>query len=344
MVEREIAGLVDSQDQFSQEAEQQPIEEVLAVLEAPESTDMTESPLALILTSTSSQNENEQQMNEIFDFLHKKLAHSGIADAQWPIAGTSAPEEPRSSPPLDLPPPPVEGEDQLEAVLFGNEDQGLKSNGSPEDEQAPVPIGTENQEMESLFSHLKLKLALDGIQVSSSEQAAIAELAEDRYEDTNDVTHLSPLPTPPSIVPLPIQPYVIDMPEPQALCKSSRARLLLSRAEEQSIEPNSSDPTRSGIVDTCARCSSSIPDANPRLLALGQVYHQECFTCLGTWILLPLRFIGTNEPRYRRPHRKACKQGLDREFFGNGRDSDWEGIFCGEACWVRHTAQQSPLP
>jgi hypothetical protein len=42
----------------------------------------------------------------------------------------------------------------------------------------------------------------------------------------------------------------------------------------------SSCPT--GKLDLCARCLLSIPADQPRLLAMGRVYHAPCFVCTGT--------------------------------------------------------------
>ncbi len=106
MVEKEIAGLeVEVREEKQAAAEQEATSSaiasdlLLAADEGPSAsyTEMTSlllgSPPDESVVSSTQQSENEQQMNEIFDYLHKKLADSGLARSRMslPVAMPTMP-------------------------------------------------------------------------------------------------------------------------------------------------------------------------------------------------------------------------------------------------------------
>lgn len=204
MVEKEIAGLVDSQEQPEpvpepeSEPEHEPDEEEEPDYDAeelnPPSENTNESEISGANTELQSAvenskkaNDNEQQLSDIFDFLHKKLADSGISgtkkdtrqQSRFDDSESPAAEPTISYPVGDLPPPPPDGSDQFEQV---------------EEEQA-------KGEIETIFTGLQLKLKTGGI-VTSLEQASVLELTMESGEDLHSFPRISPLPSPPPIEPL----------------------------------------------------------------------------------------------------------------------------------------------
>ena len=118
MVEKEIAGLeVEVREEKQAAAEQEATSSAIAsdlLLAAGEGSSASSytkmaslllgSPPDETVVSSTQQSENEQQMNEIFDFLHKKLADSGLARSRMslPVAMPTMP------PPVCNPAPSTE--------------------------------------------------------------------------------------------------------------------------------------------------------------------------------------------------------------------------------------------
>jgi len=334
MVEKEIAGLeVEVREEKQAAAEQEATSSAIAsdlLLPADEGpsasyTEMTSlllgSPPDESVVSSTQQSENEQQMNEIFDFLHKKLADSGLARSRMslPVAMPTMP------PPVCSPAPitdALEPEPTLPApssasgvAVFHTLPDVADLPPPPEEDDGAdyydVDEQPENQKMNNIFSKLQHKLANEGIKtipptprfVSSAEQAVVTELiGSGECEDLQPLCAQATLPSPPSIEMLP-SPRLMALSLRRGLAGSSsglaavsthlyHARLLPSRQQEQAdadaiAGPRPPPSARGGRLDMCARCTRHIPDDQPRLLALGRVYHQPCLTCTGTVLSLP---------------------------------------------------------
>jgi hypothetical protein len=336
MVEKEIAGLeVEVREEKQAAAEQEATSSAIAsdlLLAAGEGSSASSytkmaslllgSPPDETVVSSTQQSENEQQMNEIFDFLHKKLADSGLARSRMslPVAMPTMPPPVCNPAPITdalkpeptLPPPTSASG---VAVFHTIPDVADLPPPLEEDDGADyydVDEQPENQKINNIFSKLQQKLANEGIKtipptprfVSSAEQAVVTELVgSGECEDLQPLCAQATLPSPPSIEMLP-SPRLMALSLRRGLAGSSlsglaavsihlyHARLLPSRQQEQAdadaiAGPRPPPSARGGRLDMCARCARHIPDDQPRLLALGRVYHQPCLTCTGTVLSLP---------------------------------------------------------
>jgi hypothetical protein len=320
MVEKEIAGLevevreekeaveatvVSSRGETPREADL-PAEDTEATAREPSQDESAGLP-----------SENEQ-MNEIWDFLSNKLANSGLARSRLSllIAMPTTPPPPpsNSSTPSAAEPvkvvltPPTSLPGSSVAVFHPVPDVSELPPPPEEDDGADyfdVDEQPENQKMNDIFSKLQSKLTNDGIQlipptprfISSCEQAIVSEIIGSESEDSHPLCAQATLFSPPSIEMLPSPRLIAKMALSQRLAANGaplaavssqlyHARLLPSRKQEQedadaSDEPRPPASARGGRLDMCAGCKRHIPDELPRLLALGRVYHQPCLVCAG---------------------------------------------------------------